>query len=248
MVTGIKINTKKIATKKCSKDNLRRWVTRWTCVGCFSSTVHRRSALLGIWRRIEKTHWRSRPMHVSHRCLGRGAAGSGRTDDNEESLRKRFVTYEEATMPIIRLNSTYMLIMTEDWRVFSENTVHFRHSGRHVSDVWSIDHWCNKLLTVHFTIFQALWKVEPGSPTGCNQVSGWSFCGGGKDHLRLQVRGSCWNSQPWLVNHSTSNQLTPKISCISVLIWKLSFLQITWSYPIVYNTTSLEVGVLVVQC
>ena len=53
-------------------------------------------------------------MHVSHRCLGRGAAGSGRTDDNEESLRKRFVTYEEATMPIIRLSSTYMLIMTED--------------------------------------------------------------------------------------------------------------------------------------
>jgi adenylate kinase family enzyme len=25
-----------------------------------------------------------------------------RSDDNEESLRKRFVTYEEATMPIIR--------------------------------------------------------------------------------------------------------------------------------------------------
>jgi len=38
----------------------------------------------------------------TQRCLGRGAAGSGRTDDNEESLRKRFVTYEEATMPIIR--------------------------------------------------------------------------------------------------------------------------------------------------
>lgn len=37
------------------------------------------------------------------RCLQRGAAGSGRSDDNEESLRKRFVTYEEATMPIIRL-------------------------------------------------------------------------------------------------------------------------------------------------
>merc|ERR1711872_508151 len=36
------------------------------------------------------------------RCLGRGAAGSGRTDDNEESLKKRFVTYENATMPIIK--------------------------------------------------------------------------------------------------------------------------------------------------
>jgi len=36
------------------------------------------------------------------RCLLRGAAGSGRTDDNEESLRKRFMTYENATKPIIR--------------------------------------------------------------------------------------------------------------------------------------------------
>jgi len=36
------------------------------------------------------------------RCLGRGAAGSGRSDDNEESLKKRFITYEEATMPIIK--------------------------------------------------------------------------------------------------------------------------------------------------
>jgi len=36
------------------------------------------------------------------RCLKRGAAGSGRSDDNEESLKKRFVTYEQATMPIIK--------------------------------------------------------------------------------------------------------------------------------------------------
>jgi len=35
------------------------------------------------------------------RCLQRGAAGSGRSDDNEESLRKRFVTYIKDTMPII---------------------------------------------------------------------------------------------------------------------------------------------------
>ena len=43
------------------------------------------------------------PQEVcTSRCLARGAAGSGRTDDNEESLRKRFVTYENATMPIIR--------------------------------------------------------------------------------------------------------------------------------------------------
>ena len=35
------------------------------------------------------------------RCLKRGAEGSGRTDDNEESLKKRFNTYVNATMPII---------------------------------------------------------------------------------------------------------------------------------------------------
>merc|ERR1712012_1156843 len=47
------------------------------------------------------------------RCLSRGAAGSVRSDDNEESLKKRFVTYEQATMPIIQhfeaLNLVYKL-------------------------------------------------------------------------------------------------------------------------------------------
>lgn len=36
------------------------------------------------------------------RCLQRGAAGSGRTDDNEESLRKRFSTFATETLPIIQ--------------------------------------------------------------------------------------------------------------------------------------------------
>ncbi len=36
------------------------------------------------------------------RCLNRGAAGSGRSDDNLESLEKRFDTYVNATMPIIK--------------------------------------------------------------------------------------------------------------------------------------------------
>jgi len=36
------------------------------------------------------------------RCLQRGAAGSGRSDDNLESLKKRFQTYVSDTMPIIR--------------------------------------------------------------------------------------------------------------------------------------------------
>ncbi|XP_050352945.1 UMP-CMP kinase [Nymphalis io] len=35
------------------------------------------------------------------RCLKRGAAGSGRSDDNLESLKKRFNTYINDTMPII---------------------------------------------------------------------------------------------------------------------------------------------------
>lgn len=48
------------------------------------------------------------------RCLSRGAAGSGRTDDNEESLRKRFVTYESATMPIIKLFEAQGLVSTLD--------------------------------------------------------------------------------------------------------------------------------------
>lgn len=35
------------------------------------------------------------------RCLDRGAAGSGRSDDNEESLRKRMRTFENDTLPIV---------------------------------------------------------------------------------------------------------------------------------------------------
>jgi UMP-CMP kinase len=35
------------------------------------------------------------------RCIKRGQAGSGRTDDNMESLKKRFDTYMNDTMPII---------------------------------------------------------------------------------------------------------------------------------------------------
>ena len=32
-------------------ENLRRWVTRWICVGCSSSTAPKRSVLLGTWFR-----------------------------------------------------------------------------------------------------------------------------------------------------------------------------------------------------
>lgn len=35
------------------------------------------------------------------RCLKRGAAGSGRSDDNVQSLQKRLVTFENETKPIV---------------------------------------------------------------------------------------------------------------------------------------------------
>ncbi|CAG0918010.1 unnamed protein product [Notodromas monacha] len=35
------------------------------------------------------------------RCMGRGAAGSGRSDDNLTSLKKRLVTFRSATLPIV---------------------------------------------------------------------------------------------------------------------------------------------------
>jgi UMP-CMP kinase len=35
------------------------------------------------------------------RCLSRGAAGSGRDDDNPETLHKRFETYNNDTMPMV---------------------------------------------------------------------------------------------------------------------------------------------------
>ena len=37
------------------------------------------------------------------RCMERGRAGSGRTDDNEDSLRKRMLTFTHETWPIVQL-------------------------------------------------------------------------------------------------------------------------------------------------
>lgn len=48
------------------------------------------------------------------RCLKRGAAGSGRTDDNLESLRKRIVTFNEDTLPIIEHYKKQNLVITID--------------------------------------------------------------------------------------------------------------------------------------
>lgn len=42
------------------------------------------------------------PLEIClERCLKRGASGSGRSDDNPESLKKRFNTYVNETKPII---------------------------------------------------------------------------------------------------------------------------------------------------
>lgn len=48
------------------------------------------------------------------RCLKRGAAGSGRVDDNLESLQKRLVTYESDTKPIIEHYRKQGLVNTVD--------------------------------------------------------------------------------------------------------------------------------------
>lgn len=48
------------------------------------------------------------------RCLKRGAAGSGRTDDNVESLKKRIKTFNEDTLPIIEYYKKLNLVKTID--------------------------------------------------------------------------------------------------------------------------------------
>lgn len=48
------------------------------------------------------------------RCLQRGQQGSGRTDDNEVSLRKRLVTFTQDTMPIVEHYAKYNLLKKID--------------------------------------------------------------------------------------------------------------------------------------
>lgn len=56
--------------------------------------------------------------------MKRGAAGSGRADDNLESLKKRIVTFVNDSMPIIEY--------------FKEkNLVKRIEAGKNVEDVWS---------------------------------------------------------------------------------------------------------------
>ena len=60
------------------------------------------------------------------RCLAHGAAaaGSKRTDDNEESLKKRFVTFTNATQPIIK-------------HFDDKNMVKTINAERSVDEVWT---------------------------------------------------------------------------------------------------------------
>ena len=60
------------------------------------------------------------------RCLARGAAAahSKRTDDNEESLKKRFVTFTNATQPIMR-------------HFDDKNMVKTINAERSVDEVWT---------------------------------------------------------------------------------------------------------------
>ncbi|CAG2060796.1 unnamed protein product [Timema podura] len=50
----------------------------------------------------------------AQRCLERGAAGSGRSDDNPESLKKRFQTYMNDTMHIIKFYEKQNLVCRVD--------------------------------------------------------------------------------------------------------------------------------------
>ncbi|GIY18429.1 hypothetical protein CEXT_186351 [Caerostris extrusa] len=48
------------------------------------------------------------------RCLKRGAEGSGRSDDNIKSLKKRFRTFHEDTLPIVKLYSEKGMVLKVD--------------------------------------------------------------------------------------------------------------------------------------
>ncbi|GFT23267.1 hypothetical protein NPIL_120351 [Nephila pilipes] len=48
------------------------------------------------------------------RCLKRGAEGSGRSDDNIESLKKRFRTFHEDTLPIVNQFSEQGMVLKVD--------------------------------------------------------------------------------------------------------------------------------------
>lgn len=68
------------------------------------------------------------------RCLNRGKKGSGRTDDNMESLKKRFQTYTNDTMPVIEYYDKMGLVrkvnggINSPKEVFRSIAVHFKEA------------------------------------------------------------------------------------------------------------------------
>lgn len=60
---------------------------------------------------------------ATERCLKRGAAGSGRSDDNIESLKKRFNTYQNDTMPIIKYYEAKNMVKTIDANCNDKNAI-----------------------------------------------------------------------------------------------------------------------------
>lgn len=70
----------------------------------------------------------------TERCLNRGLKGSGRSDDNEESLKKRHETYINDTMPIIEYYEKLGLVYKFDSsqppkKVFSEVEAKLKEIG-----------------------------------------------------------------------------------------------------------------------
>ncbi|XP_064476389.1 UMP-CMP kinase-like isoform X2 [Ornithodoros turicata] len=57
------------------------------------------------------------------RCLNRGKKGSGRSDDNMESLKKRFETYTNDTMPVIAYYDKQGLVKKVDGSVCNPKKV-----------------------------------------------------------------------------------------------------------------------------
>lgn len=50
----------------------------------------------------------------TNRCLSRGAGGSGRADDNIESIKKRIIVYQKETMPVIEFYTQKNLVRVVD--------------------------------------------------------------------------------------------------------------------------------------
>ncbi|XP_074596187.1 cytidine/uridine monophosphate kinase Dak1 [Brevipalpus obovatus] len=79
------------------------------------------------------------PREISiDRCLRRGQAGSGRTDDNEKSMQKRLNTYYNDTLPIIEHYAGLGMVRKIDARpgpdeVFEKVKELFRQSNESVS-------------------------------------------------------------------------------------------------------------------